>query len=236
MKKKTLKLSLEQIIRRILLMILFSASLIGLSLLNHFLFLEHPDRNVNHAENIAILIVIIVLSLIFLVVYLLNMFVFKNKKIHLFMSTFSDGGTIFLLLSSIVLMVISQDMIIFNKEHVSLFISSSFTLLGFGLTIVAILATRVVETLRQSNPSKRMDVLFSTIFPFFLFFCAGLIYTISALLNLQSIDAGYYKIIIYKSLFYSVIQMFFLVICIFKGFINFAAGTLIDDVNQKNDE
>lgn len=211
MENSTLILKPNQIVRRIFLTTIFSLSVAGLATINHFFFLDRTDRTSNHGENLLLLIIFCVLSFLFLAGYILNLFVFKRKKVYTIMNSISDGVTIFCLISSIVILIVSQDNLIFNKEYLPLLITSSFTLLGFGLTITAILVTYIVNKIRTSESEKKIEFIFAYLLPYFLFFGAGLIYTISSLLELQFVEIGYFKIVVYKSLFYSGIQIFFLV-------------------------
>ena len=200
MENKLTSLKPNQIIKRIFLTFLFSLSLVGLSLINHFLFLDRSDRDVSHSDNVVFLIMFCLLSFLFLLGHILNIFVFKNKKAYILMNSISDGLTIFCLISSMVILIASQDKLVFNKDYLSLLVSSSFTLLGFGLTVTAILISYIVKRINDMKSDKQIETIFAYLLPYFLFFSAGLIYTLSALLELQFVEAGYYKIIIYKSL------------------------------------
>ena len=86
------------------------------------------------------------------------------------MNSVSDGTTIFCLISCLVILVISQEKLVFNKEYVSLLISSSFTLLGFGLTITAILINYIIKRIKESKSEEKIELLFAYILPYFLFF------------------------------------------------------------------
>ena len=212
-------LKVKDKIKYIFFALVFSIAVIGVSLVNHFWFLDRSDRTANHNENLIFLVFICAFAVAFFVGYLLNLFVSKNNKAFVVMNAISNGGTIFCVFSAFVILLASYDAFKLNLDYISLFISSSFSLLGFGLTVATIQATFLVRSMKKSNENKRADVILAYILPYILLFSFGLIYTCSALLELQSQHAGYYQIIIFKSLFYSILQLFVLLFRLVGGMI-----------------
>ena len=205
--------------RKIVIAVIFYLSLAGVFLINHFFFLNRSDRVDGNNDNIVFLIFGCSFALLFLIGYLLNIFIFKRKNAYLIMNAISDGGSVFCLFSAFAILLASSENLSFNRDYISLFVNSSFALLGFGLTVTAILSPYLVKTIKKASGERQVEVVLAQILPYFFFFGLGLLYTISALLDLQFQDKGYYQIVIYKSLFYSVLQMAFLVFQVIQGII-----------------
>ena len=103
-----------------------------------------------------------------------------------------------------------------------MFVSSSFTLLGFGLTIVAIVSTSVAAKVRSVLENKKCDyALFDVIIPYCLLFVMGLVFSISSLLNVQFADTVFYRVTIYQSLFFSSAQILMIVYVLIRSFFAF---------------
>ncbi len=216
MKNESIKLEKTEIIRRLVITVIFSFLSVSLVLCYFFLFLNREDRKVSDNNNICFLVVLFASIFSFALFYILNLFVFRRKMVHVAMSAFEDGLTFFSGVASIIVLLASYEEFSFNKEFVSLYVGSSFSLLGFGLTITAIMTGFFVNKLKKDKKEKQIEEVFAYLLPYFLFFVSGLLWTVSALLEIQFIDKGFYQIIIYQSLFFSATQIFLIIYRVIK--------------------
>lgn len=203
--------------------VLSVCSCIGAFLMYYFYYYNLPDAPKSGAKiYLVVLIASIVISIAYLVGYILNATIFKRVYVYRLTNIISSSAFLFFTACVLILCFASIDKWIFDKNNISLFVSSSFTLLGFGLTIVAIVSTAVVTKVKNALDDKKRDYsLFDIIIPYCLLFFMGLIFSISTLLNIQYADTVFYRVTIYQSLFYSSAQILMIAYILIRSFFRF---------------
>lgn len=180
----------------------------------YFFHFEIADRpSIDHVSNTIFLIAVIVLSLIYFGFYLFNLFYVKHLKTHKVMRLLNDSATYSFFIGAIINLLSSAEELLFDATNISLFISSSLTLLGFGLAVVAIIYSSALSRIKTTIEKEESDNHIFVILILFIFcFALGLIFSISALLNIQISETAFYRSIIFKALFYSSAQAFVIVV------------------------
>lgn len=193
--------------------------ILGTLFINHFLFFSRSDRSPNNTMNWIQLSCLCLLFIAFAIADIWNILISKNRKLFLIMDSIIRGVLFFALLSCGIAAFTTYDGLKFIKEYISLYISSFISLLGFSIAIVAILTPPLIREIKKFPYEKKINMVFSDYLQYFLFFFVGLIYTISLIINLQDIDLGYYKIIIFRAMLYSCAQIIVLIFKIIKSII-----------------
>lgn len=184
----------------------------------YFNLIDNPKAN--DTNNLILLIVLIILGVFYFVFYLLNMLRFKKVKLYRIMNIVSLGTGLFFGVAIIINLLAASEEYAFDTSNISLFSTVSLTLLGFGLTVVAILFQNVKKKINNDiKNGKTDDGLFYLLIPYFLLFAMGLIFSIASLLNIQHAGTLFYKVIIFRALLYSSFQIIAILIKIFISFV-----------------
>ena len=232
--KKELAIEKDTIVRRIILTVIFVLMSIAFSFIERKYFTTHTDSYYSNKDSWLMFIGTIVVSLLISCGCLLNIFIFKNRKIHFVLCSICDGGTWFFVIASLINLLAYYPEFYFDPNYIQIFVTSSFSLLGFGLTICAVMTPFFINAMNKSSDEKRIDTILSQLMPFVFVFMAGLVFTSSCLLNLHIKETSFYKMIIYKALFYSITQILFIVIHIISLTVNYVWYGKKNNKNQDN--
>lgn len=202
--------------------VIISASLfIFYVLTEYFYYFNLKDNpSINETGNPAMFIVPVIFVALYLLFYILNLFKFNIVKAYKTMNIISSGTVFFFGPAVIINLISASDKLVFNTDNISFFVTVSLTLLGFGLTVVAILFQSIQKTIQKNIEENKLDNgLFDLLIPYFLFFAMALIFSIASLINIQDSGTIFYKVIIYRAFFYSSAQIMMMVIILIVSFV-----------------
>ena len=211
----------ENLVRHIIYALCFLGLSIGFAFIEKYYFLDLPGSYYQKKDALLIFILLLCIGLVFTVTYLLNLFWIKSEKLHTVLTGVCFGMGCVFIVSLIINLIVNQPQITFDSNYISLFVTSSFTLLGFGLTAASILTPLLIKLMKEKSNEERTDKILSYFLPYIFLFLFGLAFTATCLLELEIKDTSFYKIIVFKALLYSITQILAIIVAICSYLVTF---------------